>query len=239
MGQIGYTWGHSLALGTIYDPHNFRLGYSNSGLDTRHNLTADILWNMPRLKNSLLERIAGGWNLGAKVYAYSGRPFSVTNGQLGGQIAPTFGGFTIGTSNTNLLADLLDPAALGKHCGSSAVVTSCLKQSQFAVTTSSNLTTQTDYGNVPPNSFWGPGYFDLDTQLTKKIQITEQVRFEIGTNVYNTLNHSNFALPASVATSGTLGTITNTVSEPVSIYGSGQSASNSARVLVLTGKLTF
>jgi hypothetical protein len=240
MGQLGYTWSHGLALGALYDPHNVGLGYSNSPLDTRHNLTADVLWNMPRLKNSLLERIAGGWNLGAKVYAFTGRPFSVTNNQLGGQIAATFGGFTTGTStSSNILADLLDPSALGKHCnGGNAVGAACLKQAQFAQT-SGNLTAQNDYGNIPPYSFWGPGYIDIDTQLTKKIQITEQVRFEIGTNVYNTLNHANFSVPSGTGTSGALGTITNTVSEPVSIYGSGQSASNSARVLVLTGKLTF
>jgi hypothetical protein len=231
MGQLGYTWGHSLQLGTIYDPHNIRLGYSNSGLDNRHNFTADILWNMPRLRNSLLDRVVGAWNFGAKMYAYSGRPFSVTNTQLGGQIAATFSG--------TILADLLDPSALAKHCTKAAVTTPCLTQSQFAVTTSTNLTAQKDWGNIPPNSFWAPGYFNLDTQLTRIIRITEQVRFEIGTNVYNTLNHSNFSTPSGTATSATLGTITNTVSEPVSIYGSGQSASNSARVLVLTGKLTF
>jgi hypothetical protein len=231
MGQVGYTWSHSLQLGTIYDPNNLKLGYSNSGLDTRHNLTMDILWNMPRLKNSLMEHTVGGWNIGAKVYAYSGRPFSVTNSQLGGQIAATFSG--------TILADLLDPSALGKHCTSAAVTTACLTQSQFAVTSTTNLTTQKDYGNTPPNSFWAPGYFDLDTQITKTIRIGEQMRFEIGTNIYNTLNHANFSTPSGTVTSGTLGTITGTVSEPVSIYGSGQSASNSARVLVLTGKLTF
>jgi hypothetical protein len=231
MGQIGYTWGHSLQLGTIYDPNNLRMGYGNSGLDTRHNVTADILWNMPRLKNSLLERAVGGWNIGAKVYAYSGRPFSVTNTQLGGQIAATFSG--------TILADLLDPTALHKHCTGAAVTTACITQSQFAVTSTNNLTAQKDWGNTPPNSFWAPGYFDIDTQLTKSIRIGEQMRFEIGTNVYNTLNHSNFSTPSGSVTSGTLGTITGTVSEPVSIYGSGQSASNSARVLVLTGKLTF
>jgi hypothetical protein len=231
MGQIGYTWGHSLQFGTIYDPNNFRMGYGNSGLDTRHNLTADILWNMPRLKNSLLERAVGGWNVGAKVYGYSGRPFSVTNTQLGGQIAATFSG--------TILADLLDPTALQKHCTSAAVNTACITQSQFAVTSTSNLTAQKNWGNTPPNSFWAPGYFDLDTQLTKLIRIGEQMRLEIGTNVYNTLNHSNFSTPSGTVTSATLGTITGTVSEPVSIYGSGQSASNSARVLVVTGKLTF
>jgi len=230
MGQIGYTWSHSLQLGSVYDPHNIALGYSHSGLDTRHNLTADILWNMPRLKNSLLERALGGWNIGAKVYAYSGRPFTVSNNQLGGQIAATFAGY----SSSNILADLVDPSALGKHCTAAAASTPCLTQAQFASTA-----TQKDFGNIPPNSFWGPGFFDLDTQIKKTIRIAEQVRFEIGTNVYNTLNHTNATVPLSNVAAGTLGTINNTVSEPVSIYGSGQSASNSARVLVLTGKLTF
>jgi hypothetical protein len=226
MGQVGYTWSHSLQLGTIYDPKNIGLGYGSSGLDTRHNLTADILWNMPRLKNSLLEHSIGGWNIGAKVYAYTGRPISVTNTQLGGQISATFSG--------NILADILDPSVLGKHCTSAAANTPCLTPLQFA-----NSSTQKDWGNAPPNQFWAPGFFDLDTQLTKAIRIAERVRFEIGMNVYNTLNHTNFSTPSGSVTSAALGTITNTVSEPVSIYGSGQSASNSARILVLTGKLTF
>jgi hypothetical protein len=226
MGQVGYTWSHSLQLGTIYDPKNIGLGYGSSGLDTRHNLTADILWNMPRLKNSLLEHSIGGWNVGAKVFAYTGRPFSVTNNQLGGQISATFGG--------TILADILDSSVLGKHCTGAAANTACLTQVQFASTS-----TQKDWGNAPPNQFWAPGYFDVDAQLTKTIRIGEQVRFEIGTNVYNVLNHTNFSTPSGTVTSAALGTITNTVADPVSIYGTGQSASNSARILVLTGKLTF
>jgi hypothetical protein len=231
MGQVGYTWSHSLQLGTIYDPHNIGLGYASSGLDTRHNLTADILWNMPRLKNSWLEHSVGGWSIGSKVFAYTGRPFSVTNSQLGGQIAATFSG--------TILADVLDPTVFGKHCTGAAANTACITQSQFAVTSTSNLTTQKDWGNAPPNQFWAPGYLDVDAQLTKAIRIAERVRFEIGTNVYNLLNHTNFSTPSGSVTSGALGTITNTVADPVSIYGSGQSASNSGRILVLTGKLTF
>jgi len=226
MGQLGYTWSHSLQLLGIYDPHNLASGYSNSGLDNRHNLTADLLWNMPKLSNALLDRTVGGWKLGGKLYAYSGRPFSVTNGQLGGQIAATFSG--------TILADMLDPSAFGKRCSSEAVSTACVTQSQFATTS-----TQKDWGNTAPNSFYGPGYFDVDTQLTKTIQLTEQMRFELGTNVYNTLNHTNFSNPQGDVTKGTLGTITGSQSAPVSIYGSGQGAIVSGRVLVLTGKLTF
>lgn len=128
---------------------------------------------------------------------------------------------------------------IGRHCSNAAVNTACLTQSQFAVTTSSNLTTQKDWGNYQPNSFFTAGYFDLDTQFTKAARISEQMRFEIGTNIYNTFNHTNFSTPSGSVTSATLGTITSTQSAPVSIYGSGQGAIVSGRVVVLTGKLTF
>ncbi|MBZ5622593.1 MAG: carboxypeptidase regulatory-like domain-containing protein [Acidobacteriia bacterium] len=238
-GQLGYTWSHGLQLGGVYDPGNLNFGYSNSGLDTRHELTADLLWMMPKLRNNLLDRVVGGWTVGVKAFAFSGRPFSVTNGQLGGQIQANFSG--------TILADLVDPTALGRNCGSGAVNTPCLTQSQFLYTTTSAcngstngcLTAQNNYGNIPPNSFYGPGYFDIDTQVTKTIRIRERMNLQIGASAYNTLNHPNFGLPNGTATGATLGKITGTVSPPVSIYGSGQGAIVSGRVLVLTGKFNF
>ena len=239
-GQIGYTWSHGLALGTVYDPHNLNFGYSNTGLDNRGDLTADLIWNMPKLSNRLLEKAVGGWTVGLKLFAYTGRPFSVTNAQLGGQLSGTFSG--------TILADLLDTSALGKHCGSGAVNTPCLTQSQFVYTTTSAcsatltnacLAAQTNYGNIPPNAFYGPGYFDMDTQVTKSIKFRERLNLQIGASAYNTLNHPNFGQPSGTATSATLGTITSTVSPPVSIYGSGQGAIVSGRVLVVTAKFSF
>lgn len=239
-GQMGYTWSHGQQLGAVYDPHNLNFGYSNTGLDNRHQFTADLLWMMPKLSNRLLDRAIGGWNVGVKAFAYSGRPFSVTNGQLGGQIQPNFSG--------TILADLVDPSVLGKHCSSGAVNTPCLAQSQFLWTSTSAcsasltngcLSAQNDYGNIPPNSFYGPGYFDIDTQVTKTIRIRERMNLQLGASAYNTLNHPNFAQPSGTATSAALGKITGTVSPPVSIYGSGQGAIVSGRVLVLTGKFTF
>src|SRR5207302_8461723 len=140
------------------------------------------------------------------------RPFSVTNGQLGGQINANFSG--------TILADLLDPTALGKHCDTGAILTPSLTQSQF-VQTSSNLSAQTNYGNVPPNSFYGPGYFDVDSQVTKTIRLRERMNLQIGANALNMLNHPNFGLPSGTVTSGAPATISGTVSQPVSIYGAG------------------
>jgi hypothetical protein len=245
--QMGYTWSHGLQYGyavssgsgAIYSLSNPGFGYTNSGLDNRHNFTADLLWMMPKLRSNLLDRVVGGWTVGVKAFAFTGRPFSVTNGSLGGQINANYSG--------TILADLVDPTALGKKCGSGAVNTPCLTQSQFIYTTTSAcngatngcLTAQSDYGNIPPNSFYGPGYFDIDTQVTKTIKIRERANLQIGAAAYNTLNHPNFGQPSGTATSASIGKITGTVSPPVSIYGSGQGAIVSGRILVLTGKFNF
>jgi hypothetical protein len=248
MGQIGYTWSHGLQLGYtataaaggVYDPHNVDGAYTNTPLDNRHQLTADLVWNMPKLSNRVLERALGGWTVGAKFFAYTGRPFTVTNGQLPGQIGANFSG--------TMLADLLDSAAIYKNCTPSATLTPCLQQSQFVYTattpcsatvTNGCQTAQTNYGNIPPNSFYGPGYFDIDTQVTKTIRIREKMNLQIGANAFNTLNHPNFGQPSGTATSANLGTISSTVSPPVSIYGSGQGAIVSGRVIVVTGKFNF
>ncbi|HYW47771.1 MAG TPA: carboxypeptidase-like regulatory domain-containing protein [Bryobacteraceae bacterium] len=230
-GQLGYTWSHGLQLASVIDPRNLSFGYGNSGLDNRHEMTADIIWDMPRLHNRMLEKAVGGWTVGAKFYAYSGRPFSVTNSQLPGQIYSSFGG--------TIYADLLDTSLLGIHCGASAVDKACFTQSQFVVASTANPGLQTNYGNIPPNSFYGPGYFDIDTQVTKSIRFRERVNLQVGASAYNTLNHPNFGQPSGTVTSAALGTISSTVSPPVSIYGSGQGAIVSGRVIVATAKLTF
>jgi hypothetical protein len=230
-GQLGYTWSHGLSLGSVIDPRNLDFGYSNTNLDNRHQLTADLIWNMPKLRNNLLERVVGGWTVGAKIFAFSGRPFSVTNNQVPTQIYASFGG--------TIYADLLDSSLLGKHCSPANVNTPCFTQSQFVVATTANPGLQTNYGNTPPNGFYGPGYFDLDSRVTKTIRIRERMNLEIGASAINTFNHPNFGQPSGTVTAGALGTISGTVSQPVSIYGSGQGAIVSGRVIIATAKFTF
>jgi hypothetical protein len=168
----------------------------------------------------------GNWTFGSKLYLYSGRPFSVTNSQIPGNLSTSFGG--------PVLADLLDPGIANKSCSRSAVHTSCFTSAHFATRNQ-----QADFGNVRPNSFRGPGFFTVASQLTKKIPVRERTALELGASAYNLFNHPNFAVPTGNVSSGSVGLITSTVSSPTSIYGSGQGAIVSGRVLVLLGKLTF
>jgi len=230
-GQLFYTWSHALQLASIYNPYNLNFGYGNTSFDTRHNLTADFLWNSPRLARRALNALVGGWAIGGKLYAYSGRPFSVTNSQIPGLLSSSFGG--------TVLADLLDPGILGAHC--TDVNQRCFTSAQFAAssTTAANPHQQVDFGDIPPNSFRGPGFFNIASQVTKKIPVTDRAAFEIGASAFNLLNHPSFAVPNSNVTSGSLGLITSTVSSPTSIYGTGQGAIVSGRVLVVLARFNF
>ncbi len=232
--QAFYTWSHSLQLdppsGTsttlfVYNPYNPRAGYGATGFDTRSNFTGDLLWVAPKHSNRWLQASVGNWTFGSKLYLYSGRPFSVTNSQIPGNLSTTFGG--------TVLADLLDPGA-DKSCSRSAVNTPCFTTAQFATRSQ-----QADFGNTRPNSFRGPGFFTVASQLTKKVPVTEHTAFELGASAYNLFNHPNFAVPTGNVASGSAGLITSTVSSPTSIYGTGQGAIVSGRVLVLVGKFTF
>jgi hypothetical protein len=230
-GQLSYTWSHALELGTIYNPLNPAFGYSDAPFDTRHNLTADFVWNSPRIRNRFTNAALGGWTLGSKIYLYSGRPFSVTNSQIPGLLSANVG--------TTVLADLLDPSLLFRGC--TDVNQACFSSTQFAASsaTSANPHQQVDFGNTQPNAFRGPGFFSVAAQLTKRFALRDRAGLEIGASAFNLFNHPNFAVPNGNVTSGSFGLITSTVSSPTSIYGTGQGAIVSGRVLVLLGRITF
>jgi hypothetical protein len=87
--------------------------------------------------------------------------------------------------------------------------------------------------------FRGAAYFDIDTRVTKNINLGERARFGFGAQFYNLLNHPNFSNASGTVTSGSLGLISGTVGPPTSPYGSFQGASVSGRVIVVVGKFSF
>ena len=255
--QGSYTWSKSLALTSIYNPTLYSLGtpatigkrtdgYGPTAFDTRHNFSADFVYSAPKFAKAIYEHSLGGWKLGGKVYLYSGRPFTVTNSAINTAndgLSSTFSG--------SVLADLVTPTTLGTHCSKSSVNisghTPCLTPLNFAPAntsttyhgTTNTAAPQADWGNTKPNSFRGPGFFSISAQLGKTIPVTESTHFEIGADAYNLFNHPNFGLPTSDVNSGNFGLITSTQASPTSIYGTGQGAAVSGRVLVVFGKFVF
>lgn len=234
-GQIGYTWSHALGITSVYDARYPNMGYGPLSFDTRHMITADLVWNSPHFANRALNSLAGNWTVGSKWYVYTGSPFSVTNTAMASRVNSAGG---VGNS---FLADVVNNSVLGVHCSETNVITPggpaptpCLSASQFATTA-----TQFDFGNTAPNMFVGTGYFDTDVNITKNIPIRERAKFGFGVQMYNVFNHPNFSSPSGSVTSSALGTISSTVVPPTSIYGSFQSGTVSGRVIVVAGRFTF
>jgi hypothetical protein len=235
-GQIHYTWSHDLGTVAFYNPFNINSGYGSLGFDVRHQVAGDLLWVQPhKFSNRMVNAFASDWTFGTKLYLYSGAPFSVTDSKIPAQI-------NTATTVLTPLAYLLTPSAVGSNCGKVAVNSACLNTSEFEtyISTSGVATpVQNNWGNIAPDSFRGPGYFDMDGQVSRNFHIKEKVTFTLGIQAYNALNHANFANPSGSISSGSFGKITTTLGPPTSIYGTGQGASVSGRLAVLTGRVTF
>ncbi|SPE36502.1 Cna B domain protein [Candidatus Sulfopaludibacter sp. SbA3] len=233
--QFHYTWSHDLGTIGYENPFNLNGSYGSLGFDNRHQAAGDLLWNQPfKADNKVVNALIKGWTVGAKMYIYSGAPFSVSDSKIASDVNSS--------GVLTPLADLVVPSAFGLHCNkSNAVGQACLPLTDFATYPGSGVAspTQTDWGNIAPNSFRGPGYFDLDGTLLRTFTIREKFKFVFGMQAYNVLNHANFANPSGSLTSNSFGQITSTLGPPTSIYGTSQGASVSGRLAVLTGTFTF
>jgi hypothetical protein len=234
--QIHYTWSHTLGTVAYENPLNLQGSYGNLGFDNRHQVAGDLLWSPThKFQNKAVGMLASGWIFGTKLYIYSGAPFTPTDSKISTQVNSAGGIVTP-------IADLLVSSALGANCGKAAVNAPCLPKTDFATyDPSSKVGTpiQMDWGNISPGQFRGPGYFDIDTNIARNFRIHEKMVFNLGLQAYNMLNHANFANPSGTLSSNSFAQITATLGPPTSIYGTGQGAAVSGRLMVVTGTFTF
>ena len=87
------------------------------------------------------------------------------------------------------------------------------------------------FGNLGRNTLIGPGLAMLDMSVNKRFQITERVTLQFRTEMFNSLNHPNFAIPSARTVFTSTG--------PVGSAGRITSTLTSARQLQLGMKLVF
>jgi hypothetical protein len=245
-GQIGYTWSHALdtisnggagepfsfqpgaGLTTISSP-SFAANYSNADYDVRHNLVADFTYDTPwKFSNKFLQAAAGGWVAAGKFLYRSGLPFSITDSALASAIDPSLG--------APLLASYSGTGSVNHNCSAANVDTPCFSSSAFVA-----AGTETSFGNVARNSFYGPHYFNTDTSLYKDFTIRERIKFRIGATALNIFNHPSFGNPSQNVAGGGFGLINGTQAQPTGPYGTFQGSSVAAgqRLLVLNARFNF
>jgi hypothetical protein len=246
-GMFNYTWGHALDtlsngglepfvysanLSIRYqlnpaDLHS--LNYGAADYDVRRSLSANLVYTTPRhFQSKALNAALGGWTIATTIISHSGYPYSIVNTGVRG---------TQGMKNASGLATvvvLADYLGTGSYPSCTTPNISCYSSSMFAKSAA-----QTNWGNIPRNSFRGAGYFDEDVNIKKAFVYRERYKLETGAFFFNIFNHPNFDQPTNNLALGNFGQIQNSVSAPTSAYGSFMGSAVSGRLIQLVVKFIF
>jgi hypothetical protein len=170
---------------TPTDIRNFREERARSDFDRRHVFTMTSSWEVPVGKGrrfladspGIVKAILGDWSINGIFNAMSGEPFSVRSGAR--------------TSNAG-------------HESRAAVLSFVRPQLQevpnvrgpVLFPNNSNFTLpQPGTNGAGRNIFTAPGYWNLDLSFIKYFNVTERLRVQFRTEMFNALNHPNFDNP--------------------------------------------
>lgn len=205
--QASYTWGHAFADPTnnTTDQYNIRSQYTNAAYDIRNRFSLLQTYEIPtHFSSGLLNTVLGGWGLSNTFIAQSGSPFTVadTSGSHDYNKDDVFYDIPVynGTKRNFSHADA-QASAYNR--------TSMFGKNATAFSAPPGIT---EGGNQ--YSFYGPGYYDLDTGINKKVEVPwfggEKAAFTLRAEGINVLNHTNWGNPSSeFSNQSTLGHVTS------------------------------
>lgn len=232
--NVNYTYSRSIDNGagegnsTTNPVDNFNLvnNRGRSDTDRPHVLNLFGNYTLPFGKgqrflsagNGLVNRLVGGWEIGGLSVLQSGTVFSVTGARrTAGSLLNTYANYT-GDRTIGSLQKL----------GNGVQYFTPEEVARFT------FAGPGQFGTSGRNAFRGPGFFNIDLSIVKRIPLTERVALTYRAEMYNLLNHANFALAVtgntSILTPATFGKVSNVVNG---------TSGNGARVAQMALRLDF
>jgi hypothetical protein len=202
--DANYTWSHELddavniLTGAFQNSHNPKGDYSNGDIDVRHNFTLGAVWDVPTA-NGVPKRLAQGWQLSTLMQARGGLPVQIA------LAAPFFG------------IDQIRPNEVAGQSIRPSHYSAPDNQLNAAAFVAPPANT---FGNTPRNAGRGPGFTQIDFALSKTTPITERLGVQLRGEIFNLLNHPNFANPSGLLNDPNFGKSTSTIG---SLVGTGTS----------------
>lgn len=229
------------------------------GFDYQSVWKANSLYELPFGKgkkfagnaNSFLDRIIGGWQIGAIAIAYSGQPITLTAQNTINNTTGTLSGFTpqllgalpsdgvtkngSGVIYFNGLTQVLDPSIARMPAALQPLSTlraiAGANGSPLLVNPLPGV-----MGSLGNGVMFGPGGKQLNASVIKRIRINERFTFQIGATAENVTNTPIFANPQTNINSTAFGRITSTAG----LSGAGGSGGATAsRLMVIQARLNF
>ena len=205
------------------------------------------------MRNKTLGGALNGWQVSGTAFWHSGVPFSVlstpysANGdgivegsgpQYASEVpgAPVYAHHPISGVTPAGTVQWLNPAAF----------VSAVDPGTGACTGGDNPQ-NCQFGNLGRNALRGPDFAWGDFYLTKWFTLSEHVKLRVDAQVFNVLNHPNFALPTVVyagipakpSTQTGFGALTYTTAPPTGLLGVGLGGDSSPRMIAFQARLEF
>jgi carboxypeptidase family protein len=205
---------------TVANPYDLKSAKGVASFNLKHQFNANFLYPLPigsgyrfgGAAHGLAYKLIAGWQWSGALNIQSGFPFTP---QVGANISGS--GDTLSPDVPNLNPNFTGPVILGKP-------------GRWYDPNAFLLPLAGTFGNVARGSFIGPGFWNLDTSLAKKFNVTEQVNMQFRAEAFNVFNHPNFASPNPLVFSG---------NNYNSSAGSITATSNASRQIQFALKLLF
>jgi hypothetical protein len=201
-----YTWSHAIddrpnhGGGLPQDNRNLRAERGDADFDARHHWTFSSVWDAPFGAGrrwgtgwtGLSQALLGGWGVSVIGMAQSGRPLSVT--------------LASNNSGAGNLADRPNAVAGVNWIPTNQSPDQWINPAAFSIPSAGT------FGNLGRNTVRGPGIQNVDISLAKTHHLREDLRLQFRAELFNALNHPNFAPPATqLDAPTTFGVISSTV----------------------------
>jgi hypothetical protein len=182
--------------------------------DVRHVLNANVVYELPfgpgkPFGNSrgVVGTVIGSWEMTSTVVARTGFPVNVTVTRSAASVPDG--------NTTDQRPNLVPGVSLTPPDGKS--IGQWINPAAFAMPANGT------FGNAPRNVARGPGAWQMDLGLIKRIQLTDTTRLEFRSEFFNLFNHPQYGQPQSAFGVQGFGSIIQTVNTttPVSPIGSG------------------
>jgi len=221
-----WTWGHTLGntggsneAQTTVNPFNFNQDRGNNAFDVRHSFNATALYELPvgrgrrymQAAPRAADLLLGGWELGGVLNARTGLPIDLTMARndiayrvnATGQIVDSA---MVDASGTILTAPIVNnpyggafrnnrrPSVVG---GVSPYLSNANDKRVFLNPAAFTIPAPGEFGNLGRWALHGPALSQFDLTLHKRLAFRENRSLEFRAEIYNILNHANFANPVS------------------------------------------
>jgi hypothetical protein len=177
-----------------HDPYHPEFQYTVSDFDRRHQFNGNFMVELPFGQGrwlgsnmpAALNHVVGGWDISGILVATSGRPFQIGS-------SSRFNHHYFGQSYPNLIK----PIELKIQKGGGEVYLIGPDEATRRAISLNNFVNVYPGSPIARNQTRGPGFWNVDTSVTKNIQITEGVRGRLRWESFNAFNHPNFSNPSS------------------------------------------